>query len=325
MISPTPMVKRAMWRLAPSTLRRLLGPAEWHYSIGILNGESPLTLADPQGIVNPVLTRHDVTDCPAGAVADPFLFWQGTGWTMFFEVVNQISWRGEIAYATSADGYAWDYRCVVLREPFHLSYPYVFSWQGDVYLIPESAQAESVRLYRADPFPEHWTYVCDLLSGGRFVDSSIFRYEDHWWLLTEAGPTHLAPILRLFFSDSLQGPWREHPNSPVVHGDLRFGRPSGRVIRHNGKLIRYTQNLSLDVDDDRQVRALEITDLSPSRFSEEPVLGGSPVLGPGDSVWDRRGKHHIDAHELGKDQWLASVDGLNEWCPPPRSTRVLST
>ena len=38
---------------------------------------------------------------------------------------------------------------IVLAEPFHLSYPYVFEWQGSHYMIPESGAAKSVRLYRA--------------------------------------------------------------------------------------------------------------------------------------------------------------------------------
>jgi hypothetical protein len=37
--------------------------------------------------------------------------------------------EGEIGLATSEDGLKWDYKQVVLNEPFHLSYPYVFEWQ----------------------------------------------------------------------------------------------------------------------------------------------------------------------------------------------------
>ena len=61
--------------------------------------------------------------------------------------------RGEIAHATSRDGAAWTYRSVVLREPFHLSYPQVFEWDGAIYMVPESRQDAAVHLYVAEAFP----------------------------------------------------------------------------------------------------------------------------------------------------------------------------
>lgn len=139
-------VKRHLREHWPSKIAdRLLGPQgpihqEW--SIGIVSGASPLRLRHASGSSNPVLTRYSVSDVRALFVADPFLIHVGDLWHMFFEVYNFDTDRGEIAWATSQDGFAWTYQRIVLREAFHLSYPYVFEWEGRYYMIPETHQAD---------------------------------------------------------------------------------------------------------------------------------------------------------------------------------------
>lgn len=76
------------------------------WSIGIVTGASPLRLRHAPGGLNPVLTREDVSDVRAMFVADPFLLRVGDLWHMFFEVYNFDADRGEIAWATSKDGFA---------------------------------------------------------------------------------------------------------------------------------------------------------------------------------------------------------------------------
>src|SRR4051812_33273086 len=100
----------------------------WTWSIGIYAGKSPLQLAPAPGAGNPVISAASVTDVPARFVADPFMLRENSLWHMFFEVLNDRNDRGEIGLATSPDGLTWQYRQIVLAEPFHLSYPYVFRW-----------------------------------------------------------------------------------------------------------------------------------------------------------------------------------------------------
>src|SRR5713226_8442616 len=111
------------------------------WSIGIYTGASPLRLRPAGSAINPILTREDVQDVPAGFVADPFMVQRAGVWNMFFEVLNQATDRGEIGLATSSDGLSWTYQRIVLVEPFHLSYPYVFECQGECYMLPETLGA----------------------------------------------------------------------------------------------------------------------------------------------------------------------------------------
>ena len=73
-------------------------------------------------------------------------------WHLFFEVMNQQTRKGEIGLASSDNTVQWTYQGIVLSEPFHLSYPYIFKWMGDYYMVPESFQAHSIRLYKAVGF-----------------------------------------------------------------------------------------------------------------------------------------------------------------------------
>ena len=172
------------------------------WSIGIYTGTSPFRLSPPANIRNPVLTAADVTDLRVNIVAHPFMLFAGSTYYMFFTAKNDQS--GEysgIGMAESKDGFEWEYKRIVLKEPFVLSYPFVFKWQNDYYMIPESYTEKFVRLYRATEFPNKWTYERDLLTGDNFVSASVVRYGDTWWMFVGRLGND---ALRLFYADDLK-------------------------------------------------------------------------------------------------------------------------
>lgn len=290
------------------------------WSIGILTGPSPFVLAPPADLQNPVISRHSVTDVEAEFVADPFMIRSDGTWHLFFEVlaIRGKERRGEIGHATSPDGLSWQYQGIVLREPFHLSYPQVL-WDGAVhYLVPEGGEASSVRLYRADPFPSRWVLAGTLLEGTPQVDSSLFQHEGRWWMFTQPAlhpadePRHAT--LQLFFADELKGPWREHPRSPVVSADARTARPAGRVVRLGDRIIRFAQDCRTGYG--MRVLALEIKRLTTEDYLEVECPG-NPLLDGSGRGWNRSGMHHVDAHRVGDGSWIACVDGWTSrpWDP----------
>lgn len=284
-----------------------MGKERTDWAIGVYMGESPLDLAPSWNVSNPVLTAEDISDVPARFVADPFMLQEGNTWYMFFEVMSAQTNQGDIGLATSDDGLKWAYQQIVLDEPFHLSYPYVFKWQDGYFMVPESGQANSIRLYKAIDFPTQWSFVGTLLSGS-YVDPSIFHFDHRWWMLVCSTPSK-HDTLRLYYADELLGPWIEHPASPIVEGDANIARPGGRVLVFDSRIIRYTQ------DDEptygNQVRAFEITELTTMTYKEKGV-GENPVLEPSRFGWNDRGMHHVDPHQIDKNRWIACVDGRGE-------------
>jgi hypothetical protein len=298
-------------------LRRVLGAApsapaprrnKGLWSIGLFTGPSPLALGADPGIPCPVIAREDVRDVPASFVADPFLIQHDSRWHLFFEVLNRRSGRGEIGLATSVDLVAWRYERIVLAEPFHLSYPQVLEWEGEIYMVPESHEARSIRLYRADPFPSEWKLAHVLLEGRAFSDATLFRHGGRWWLFTETSEPRRHDTLRLYHADDLFGAWSEHPASPIVEGDPLTARPAGSVVATESGLLRFAQACAPRYG--VSVNAFEITTLTPATYAERPVTT-NPVLG-GSGVpetWNASRMHHVDAHLVGPGRWIAAVDG----------------
>jgi hypothetical protein len=274
------------------------------WSIGIYTGASLQTLAPHPGARNPVLTRHEVTDIPAAFVADPFIVRDGAQWLMFIEVKNAETRHGEIALARSSDGVAWRYDGVVLREPFHLSYPHVFKTGGLYYMTPETLDAGAVRLYVADRFPTKWRYVKDLIPG-TYADPTVFEHEGRWWLFCSGSPFG-HDMLNLFSAGCLEGGWAEHAVRPLIGNDKSLARPAGRVTVYQGKPIRFAQVCRPAYG--TAVRAFQVTELTTTSYAETE-LGLGPILGPGPQTWNQLGMHHLDPQRNEDGSWIACVDG----------------
>ena len=291
--------------LYESALPLLDGSAdEERWAIGIYGGISPLDLSASATVRNPVLSAWDVSDVRAEFLADPFMVNHEGRWYMFFEVMNRDTTRGEIGLAVSDDALHWDYRQIVLREPFHLSYPGVFRWNDEFFMIPETLQLDSVNVYRADPFPTHWTRVQAIVPI-RCADPSIVRFADVWWLFGCA-PAEENETLRLYYSDDLLGTWREHPASPIVEGNARIARPGGRVTLWGDILVRYAQDCRSSYGE--SVRAVNVTELTRTSYRETEVRESPVLMGTGHG-WNSRSMHHVDPHLTPDGLWIACVDG----------------
>ncbi len=266
------------------------------WSISIYSGSSPYDL-EPVGEC-PVLSASDITDVEANLVADPFMVYDKSGiWYMFFEVYSD---QGDIGFASSDDCINWQYKGLVLDEPFHLSYPYVFEYEDTYYMIPESGESHEVRLYKASKFPDKWIFQQKLLDGD-YADPSILQHAGIFYLFaTEGGD------LTLHIAKELTGPWVLHPASPIVKDNKRISRQAGRLIEFNGHVLRFAQDGTEYYG--KQVIALEIVELSPSSFSEREGQA-NPVLTASGHGWNQDGMHHMDLHKATATHYFACVDG----------------
>jgi hypothetical protein len=178
---------------------------------------------------------------------------------------------------------------IVLRQPYHLSYPHVFRWNGGWYMVPETYQQRRVELYRTDSFPDGWTLQATLLENVEAVDPTIFEHDGRWWLsfASSVRGTYEASALHFYHAPSPLGPWEPHRNNPVKV-DVRSARPAGRVFHHEGRLYRPAQDGS-----PRYGSAIvmhELLELTPTSFREEEVARISPAWRPG-----LTGTHTINA------------------------------
>ena len=212
--------------------------------------------------------------------ADPFPVRHEDHTYLFIEEIDQATGLGRIAVmAERADG-SFDPPQPVLSRPHHLSYPFVFAWEGAWYMVPESSSAASVDLYRARRFPLDWELVGPLLPGLRAVDSTLFPHDGRWWLMTNlrAPGASSWDELSLFSADTPLGPFTPHPGNPVV-SDVRRARPAGRVFSRDGRLYRPSQDCSGHYG--RALVFSEITSLTATSYAEREVVRHTADALPG--------------------------------------------
>ncbi len=109
---------------------------------------------------------------------------------------------------------------IALEEPYHLSFPFLFEYQGEIFMCPESSQAREIRIYRCIEFPLRWTLETVAMRAVVAADSMIFPYDGRWWLFTNLGESDshvLSTELHIFVApDPLSGQWLPHRRNPVL-------------------------------------------------------------------------------------------------------------
>jgi hypothetical protein len=275
------------------------------WTIGIYTGSSPLQLSAPSNIKNPILRGADVKDLRVDTLAHPFMLVEESRYYLFFTAKDHKTDESGIGLAESENRLDWQYKHIVIREPFTLAHPFVFKWRNEYYMIPEAHKEKFIRLYKATRFPDRWEHEKDLLTGDTFISPTLVRFKEMWWMFVSPSGNE---TLRLFFATDFKGPWTEHPSSPIVRKSLRTARPAGRPFVLDGKLYRLGQDCYPTYG--YQVRAFQITDLSPTTYAERMIE--APLVKASSQGWNADAMHHIDAHQLAENQWIAAVDALGK-------------
>ena len=178
---------------------------------------------------------------------------------------------------------------IVLERPYHLSYPHVFRWRDEWYMVPETFDERRIELYRAESFPDRWTLHSVLLDGVAAVDATLFEHEGRWWLsfATAVEGLEEASALHFYHAPTPLGPWESHRYNPVKV-DVRSERPAGRVFRRDGRLYRPAQDGAPRYGSGLVLH--EVLELTPTTFREEEVTRIWPTWRP-----KLNGTHTINA------------------------------
>lgn len=275
------------------------GPLQW--SIGLLQGPSLSLLRPPAGVTNPIITAHAVAGPTGTLAADPFALPVNGTWYVFFELMTSDSPHAVIAAASSSDLVTWTPLGVVLEERHHLSYPFVFEHEGEIFMMPESKKARQVTIYRAEQFPYRWKQAKTILRG-RYCDASMVYYQGRFWLFA----CWHSYWMCLFHAPHPLGPWKRHAWPFARLYAPGAARPGGRPLLLDGKLIRFGQDNRLHYG--HQLRAWDVTTLTPTWFTEKPLFD-EPLLRPSGQGWNARCMHHIDVHRRSQGDLIAFVDG----------------
>lgn len=168
--------------------------------------------------------------------ADPFLFEHNGDTWLFYERQDLTDMKGTLWCRNLDDASAGP--VPVLEEPFHLSYPQVFRYGKEIYLLPETRKAGEVRLYRCLHYPDRWEKA-ETLFDFPAVDTTIFPTSDHVSYFF----TYVEGRLEIFLCEMEKEQFRIMKRKKIyVSGKSATVRPGGAVMEENGVLYRSAQN-----------------------------------------------------------------------------------
>ena len=170
-----------------------------------------------------------------GWVADPFLIeYEGTTY-VFVENYGYLSHRGTIAYAKITENGPSRWKTVI-REKYHMSYPYLVKYGDDVYMIPETSEIGELCVYKAVSFPNKWEKMKVLRDCEKIADTTFFEYQQKLYALTYDVADLQNPKWKLLdVNDSKND--RVLPND-----DIDKKRPAGCFFKIGEQTYRPAQN-----------------------------------------------------------------------------------
>ncbi|WP_417620217.1 hypothetical protein [Oceanihabitans sediminis] len=240
---------------------------------------------------------------PIVIVADPFLYVRNGELFLFYEEQEGLFGLGVIKMIKTGDLLSWSEPVIVLQEEFHLSYPNVFQIGEQIYMMPETGQDNSIKLYKPNEDLTEWKLYKTIFVGSNFVDSSIIFHDDHYYLFT-TDYTDRTNILKIFYSKSINDEWKEHPKSPISN-DPNRGRCAGSLFNYKDNIYRPVQRCGIRYGggvDIYQVQTLSVTDYREVKYYN---------LIPNSEKFYKTGGHHFNICEFKGNQVVAT-DGIED-------------
>lgn len=221
--------------------------------------------------------------------ADPFLWKRGDDFFIFCEEWIYRQPHGHIAVMQLARDGSVSPSQPVLTKEHHLSYPFLFEYEGVLHMIPEGGAGRALEAYSCEEFPDRWRKRATLMQNLEYADATLLEHEAKWWLFVtlKRGLFRLNRDLFVFWADTpLTDKWTPHPCNPVVRG-LKSARSAGPLFELNGKLHRPSQNSLVRYG--HSLRINEILKLDTKHYRERRVTEVRPDWGAG-----IRATHHIN-------------------------------
>ena len=212
--------------------------------------------------------------------ADPFLFRANGTTYVIFEDYSYSAKRGVIAALEMGPQGPVGAPQLVLSCDYHLAYPFVFTWRGSQFMIPETADAKRVELYRLVKAPHEWTLEAVFLEGLSLADCTLVEMGDRWWMFanTAGAGASFWDELHLFHAPSPRGPWTPHRLNPVV-SDVRTARPAGTLFTRGDAWYRPSQDSARGYGSATNIQ--RIVRLTPEDYEEVSVGKLLPMWQPG--------------------------------------------
>ena len=233
--------------------------------------------------------------------ADPFGMERNGQYYIFFEELPFSTNKGHISVMQVFEDGTQSTSEIILEKPYHLSYPFLFEEDGELYMLPETSENSTIELYKCIEFPKKWELEKVLMNEICAVDSTIWKKDGKYCLFTNVRMLEGASKhdeLHLYYADSLLADeWRPHPQNPIV-SDVRSARPAGKIFEKEGKWYRPSQDCSVRYGYGMQIA--EIISLEEDKYKERIIEYIEPN-------WS---KDLLATHSFNQENRFSVIDAL---------------
>ena len=179
------------------------------------------------------------------AIADPFLVPSSQPGAPLRILAEELDWtteRGRICEILRDEKTGeFTFGGAVINAGVHMSYPFVFQYLGETYMVPETGALKSIVLYVMDKATGAFELHSTLIANVGAADSTLFEHDGRWWLIHSGIGDRCAWSLYVWHADTPFGPWQAHTANPVKT-DISCTRPAGNVFLNDGQLYRPAQD-----------------------------------------------------------------------------------
>lgn len=251
------------------------------------------------------LSKAMVITSPKGRfLADPFVIRYDDQSVIFVEDFHYSTDRGAISAIRLREDGSYEILPDVIKEEFHLSFPYIFNYKNELYMIPESNQSKTIRLYKCIHFPDIWEYQYNIMQDVSALDTLVFEHAGKWWLLSNIVPkdleNHGSQLLAFTADNPLSKDWQPHRKNPICLS-AELARNGGILRDQAGDLYRVRQKQGFHrygvAFTIAKIKRLDI-----DNFEEETYCEVVPKFFP-----DLSGTHHMHC-----DQGITVFDFVKE-------------
>ena len=256
----------------------------WKVGFRFFDGKSTIEAGE-----HPADGWKTIADDGGRFYADPFPLYRNGRYHAFVEDFDHKLGYGVVsAIELKEDGSVGDAK-TVLDTGSHLSYPFIFEAEGQVWMIPESSLKRNLELFRASTYPDKWVKEATLLDNIEASDATIFAHEGRWWMMATVRDDggNYSDTLYIWTAPDFRGPWTPLPNNPVLI-DVACSRPAGAIVNISGELFRPVQDCTVSYG--HHIAIARITQLSLEGYSQ--TLGARLTAGP---LWTGRRLHTYNA------------------------------
>lgn len=215
--------------------------------------------------------------------ADPFIFKHKDKDYIFFENYNYKSKKGKISCGRVNNSQLIDVVDVIEKE-YHMSYPFIFKEDNNIFLIPETSENNRLEIYKCVDFPFNWELHSTVFEGEKIIDASIYicKNKNKWLFLNKPAGITAPDSSDLYIYKVNSDDFKElepHKNNPVIINS-KVARNGGAIFEYKNETYRPSQ-ANIEGIYGRGLNINKIKKLTIDEYIEETIIMAKPNFDKG--------------------------------------------